>query len=116
MSYQVPGFEDVKFFRPGYAIEYDYFPPTQLKHSLETKLVEGLFFAGQINGTTGYEEAASQGLMAGINASLKLMNLHLGSTSSTTLTASWQIGVATWVSSWATAFWQSMTIWSRLQW
>ena len=70
----VPGFEDVKFFRPGYAIEYDYFPPTQLKHSLETKLVEGLFFAGQINGTTGYEEAASQGLMAGINASLKLSN------------------------------------------
>ena len=68
----VPGFEDVKFFRPGYAIEYDYFPPTQLKHSLETKLVEGLFFAGQINGTTGYEEAASQGLVAGINASLKL--------------------------------------------
>ncbi len=68
----VSGFEDVKFFRPGYAIEYDYFPPTQLKHSLETKLVEGLFFAGQINGTTGYEEAASQGLMAGINASLKL--------------------------------------------
>ena len=70
----VPGFEDVKFFRPGYAIEYDYFPPTQLKHSLETKLVDGLFFAGQINGTTGYEEAASQGLMAGINASLKLAN------------------------------------------
>ena len=70
----VPGFEDVKFFRPGYAIEYDYFPPTQLKHSLETKLVDGLFFAGQINGTTGYEEAASQGLMAGINASLKLVN------------------------------------------
>ena len=64
----VPGFEQVKFFRPGYAIEYDYFPPTQLKHSLETKLVSGLFFAGQINGTTGYEEAASQGLMAGINA------------------------------------------------
>ncbi|MGX7667896.1 tRNA uridine-5-carboxymethylaminomethyl(34) synthesis enzyme MnmG [Flavobacterium pedocola] len=67
----VAGFEKVKFFRPGYAIEYDYFPPTQLKHSLETKLVEGLYFAGQINGTTGYEEAASQGLMAGINASLK---------------------------------------------
>ena len=70
----VPGFEKVKFFRPGYAIEYDYFPPTQLKHSLETKLVDGLFFAGQINGTTGYEEAASQGLMAGINASLKISN------------------------------------------
>jgi len=68
----VVGFENVKFFRPGYAIEYDYFPPTQLKHSLETKLVEGLYFAGQINGTTGYEEAASQGLMAGINASLKV--------------------------------------------
>ena len=68
----VTGFENVKFFRPGYAIEYDYFPPTQLKHSLETKLVEGLFFAGQINGTTGYEEAAAQGLMAGINAALKV--------------------------------------------
>ena len=68
----VSGFENVKFFRPGYAIEYDYFPPTQLKHTLETKLVDGLFFAGQINGTTGYEEAASQGLMAGINASLKV--------------------------------------------
>lgn len=67
----VAGFEKVKFFRPGYAIEYDYFPPTQLKHTLETKLVDGLFFAGQINGTTGYEEAASQGLMAGINAALK---------------------------------------------
>ncbi len=66
----VAGFENVKFFRPGYAIEYDYFPPTQLKHTLETKLVNGLFFAGQINGTTGYEEAASQGLMAGINAAL----------------------------------------------
>ncbi len=64
----VPGFENVKFFRPGYAIEYDYFPPTQLKFTLETKLVKNLFFAGQINGTTGYEEAACQGLMAGINA------------------------------------------------
>ena len=68
----VKGFENVKFFRPGYAIEYDYFPPTQLTHSLETKLVKGLYFAGQINGTTGYEEAASQGLMAGINASLQI--------------------------------------------
>jgi tRNA uridine 5-carboxymethylaminomethyl modification enzyme len=68
----VVGFENVKFFRPGYAIEYDYFPPTQLKHTLETKLINGLFFAGQINGTTGYEEAASQGLMAGVNASLKV--------------------------------------------
>ena len=68
----VKGFENVKFFRPGYAIEYDYFPPTQLTHTLETKLIDGLFFAGQINGTTGYEEAASQGLMAGINAALKV--------------------------------------------
>lgn len=67
---KVKGFENVKFFRPGYAIEYDYFPPIQLSHSLETKLVNGLFFAGQINGTTGYEEAAAQGLMAGINAHL----------------------------------------------
>lgn len=67
----VQGFEKVKFFRPGYAIEYDYFPPTQLKSSLETKPISGLFFAGQINGTTGYEEAAAQGLMAGLNAHLK---------------------------------------------
>jgi tRNA uridine 5-carboxymethylaminomethyl modification enzyme len=64
----VPGFDKVKFFRPGYAIEYDYFPPTQLKHTLETKVISGLFLAGQINGTTGYEEAGCQGLMAGINA------------------------------------------------
>ncbi len=68
----VKGFEQVKFFRPGYAIEYDYFPPTQLKHTLETKLIRNLYFAGQINGTTGYEEAASQGLMAGINAHLRV--------------------------------------------
>ena len=68
----VVGFENVKFFRPGYAIEYDYFPPTQLTHTLETKLISGLYFAGQINGTTGYEEAASQGMMAGINAALKV--------------------------------------------
>lgn len=65
---QVPGFENCRMFRPGYAIEYDYFPPTQLKYSLETRQLSGLFFAGQINGTTGYEEAACQGLMAGINA------------------------------------------------
>ncbi len=68
----IPGFENAKMFRPGYAIEYDYFPPTQLGHSLETKLIENLFFAGQINGTTGYEEAACQGLMAGINAHQKV--------------------------------------------
>ncbi len=73
---QVPGFEKVRIFRPGYAIEYDYFPPTQLKHSLETKLLDNLFFAGQINGTTGYEEAACQGLMAGINAHQKISNLE----------------------------------------
>ena len=68
----IPGFDNFKAFRPGYAIEYDYFPPTQLKHSLETKMIENLFFAGQINGTTGYEEAACQGLMAGINAHQKI--------------------------------------------
>jgi tRNA uridine 5-carboxymethylaminomethyl modification enzyme len=71
---KVPGFENVRFFRPGYAIEYDFFPPTQLNYSLETKGIENLFFAGQINGTTGYEEAACQGLMAGINAHLKTRN------------------------------------------
>ncbi len=71
---QVPGCEKVKFFRPGYAIEYDYFPPTQLFHSLETKRIQNLFFAGQINGTTGYEEAGAQGIMAGINAHLKALD------------------------------------------
>lgn len=71
----VPGFENVRIFRPGYAIEYDYFPPTQLNNTLETKLISNLFFAGQINGTTGYEEAACQGLMAGINAHQKSRNL-----------------------------------------
>lgn len=73
---RVPGFENCKFFRPGYAIEYDYFPPTQLKFTLETKLIENLYFAGQINGTTGYEEAACQGLMAGINAHRKTRELE----------------------------------------
>ena len=71
---KIPGFKNVKFFRPGYAIEYDYFPPTQLTLTLETKVIENLFFAGQINGTTGYEEAAAQGLMAGINAAAKVFS------------------------------------------
>ena len=78
----IPGFENVKFFRYGYAIEYDYFPPTQLKHSLETKLIENLFFAGQINGTTGYEEAAAQGVLAGANAADRDSPLELSRDSS----------------------------------
>jgi tRNA uridine 5-carboxymethylaminomethyl modification enzyme len=69
---QVPGFENSKIFRPGYAIEYEFFPPTQLTHALETKAIQNLSFAGQINGTTGYEEAACQGIMAGMNAHLKI--------------------------------------------
>jgi tRNA uridine 5-carboxymethylaminomethyl modification enzyme len=71
---KIQGFENIKMIRPGYAIEYDFFPPTQLKRTLETKLIENLYFAGQINGTTGYEEAACQGMMAGINAFLKINN------------------------------------------
>ena len=72
--HKIPAFRDAKIYRPGYAIEYDFFDPTQLKHSLESKVIDGLFLAGQVNGTTGYEEAAGQGIVAGINAALKCSN------------------------------------------